>query len=140
VATSAFPNLFYQSAIQNGSGVNWVYSASTWIRNIVGTISKAEARVGEGSRAVTEVTVQGEEEWAGTMMQHAAYFAALAGCTPGYGNASGEFGQMPKDQADMLKKARLSIWSFGLEAYVKFLEDYQSEGSLRGFEVTPVAV
>jgi len=140
IATGGFPNLFFQNVIQNGSGINWVYSTSVWIEHFVGIISKAEEQAGPGSRAVVEVTVQGEEEWAGVMMQHAAFFAAASGCTPGYNNASGAFGGMPTSQADMLKAARMSMWSFGLDSYAKYLEEYRAEGSLKGLEVTPVAV
>ncbi|KAK0652780.1 pyridine nucleotide-disulfide oxidoreductase-like protein [Cercophora newfieldiana] len=138
-ATSGFPNLFFMSPIQNGTAANWLHSCSVWTDNIVATIAKAESRVGDGSRPVVEVTVAGEEGWAGVMMQHAAAFAALSGCTPGYGNASGAFGGMPKDQAEMLKAARMAIWSFGIVSFTKLLEDYRAEGSLQGVEVTPVA-
>ncbi|KAK4446812.1 pyridine nucleotide-disulfide oxidoreductase [Podospora aff. communis PSN243] len=139
VATSGFPNLFFLNAIQNGSGFNWVFSAGTWIRNIVRTISTAEKRAGEGARAVTEVTVPGEEEWAGVMMYHAAALAAQSGCTPGYNNAAGSFGKPPKDQAEMMKMARFSIWSQGFNSYCEMLDQYHADGSLKGYEVTTVA-
>lgn len=140
IATSSFPNLFFQNAIQNGSGANWVYSASIWIEQMVSIISAAEKQAAEkgGKRAVAEVTVAGEEGWAGVMMQHAAYFAGVGGCTPGYGNASGAFGQIPKDQAEMMKKARLAVWSFGLESYREMLEGWRKEGKLEGYEVRVV--
>ncbi|KAK3359506.1 pyridine nucleotide-disulfide oxidoreductase-like protein [Lasiosphaeria hispida] len=139
VATSGFPNMFFLSPTQSCSSANYTQSLEVWISHIVHIIAEAEAKASESSHAVINVTSEGEEGWAGVIMQHAVFFASLAGCTPGYINGEGAFAKMPESQEEMMKKARSGIWSSGMGTYEKFLEDYRSEGSLKGFEITTVA-
>ncbi|KAK0720247.1 pyridine nucleotide-disulfide oxidoreductase-like protein [Lasiosphaeris hirsuta] len=139
VATSGFPNMFFLSPTQSCSSANFTQSLEVWIEHIVHIISKAEEKASERSHAVIDVTSEGEEGWAGVIMQHAAFFASIAGCTPGYLNGEGAFAQMPTSQEEMIKKARSGIWSSGMAAYEKFLDDYRSEGSLKGFEIATAA-
>lgn len=139
-ASNGFPNLFFQNPSQTASAANYVYSVEVWVRHMVGIIAAAEKRAGAGSRAVVEVSSAAEEVWGGEIMRHAAYFASLAGCTPGYLNGEGAFGRMPTDQAEMMKKAKMGTWSQGMESFAKFLEEYRAEGSFQGINITSVTV
>ncbi|KAK1753299.1 Pentalenolactone D synthase [Echria macrotheca] len=135
-SSHGFPNFFFQNAVQGASGANYAYSLETWSRHLADVIRQAEERApAPGKRVVVENTVEAEEAWAGELMRHGPYYASMMGCTPSYNNAEGAMAQMPSDPAEMMKKARLAAWSFGLESFAKVLEDFR-KGGVKGFEVT----
>ncbi|KAK3328057.1 hypothetical protein B0T19DRAFT_441978 [Cercophora scortea] len=135
VLTNGFPNFFTNGPYQHGSAANYVYMLEPSVEHIVQIIAMAEARVGEGSRAVVEVTSAAEEAWCYEVMKGAGAYAGFAGCTPGYITSEG---QKTTDPVEMMRKARLVPWSGGMESFVEVLEQYRAEGSLAGIDVTAV--
>ena len=69
-------------------------------------------------------------------MRHGPYYASLVGAHR-HSNAEGAMTQVPNDPGEMMKKARLAVWSFGLESFARVLENLRKEGA-KGFDVTGV--
>ncbi|KAL2146643.1 hypothetical protein VTI28DRAFT_3142 [Corynascus sepedonium] len=134
VCSNGFPNLFFTPLSQSSQASNNAFTLDVGIEHIAHIIEKAEARV--GGDALVEVTSEAEEAWALQVMQHASWFASVMGCTPGYITSEGEALQRSADPMEMAKKARGSNLSQGMAAFLKLLQEYRAEGSLKGFEVS----
>ncbi|KAK3366226.1 pyridine nucleotide-disulfide oxidoreductase-like protein [Lasiosphaeria ovina] len=131
--TNGFPNLFFSAVAQTGQAANFVFTVTVWAEHIAQVVADAERAA--GPRAVVEVKKEAEEAWAVEIMKRAAWYTSILGCTPGYITSEGQALQTPKDAAEMVKKARSSGWSEGMESFIQLLEKYRAEGSLRAFEV-----
>lgn len=134
VCSNGFPNLFFTPLSQSSQASNNAFTLDVGTEHIAHIIEKAEARV--GGDALVEVTSEAEEAWALQVMQHASWFASVMGCTPGYITSEGEALQRSADPMEMAKKARGSNLSQGMAAFLKLLQEYRAEGSLKGFEVS----
>jgi hypothetical protein len=137
VCSNGFPNLFFAPLGQSSQAANNVFTLEVASEHVAYFIKVAEARAGAG--AIVEVTSEAEEAWSMEIMQHAAWFAGVVGCTPGYITSEGERLKQPKDQMEMMKQARGANLSGGMESYLRVLEAYWAEGSLKGMEVTSAA-
>ncbi|KAK4119165.1 pyridine nucleotide-disulfide oxidoreductase-like protein [Parathielavia appendiculata] len=135
VCTNGFPNLFFAPLSQSAQAANNVFTLDIGAEHIAHIIAQAEARA-EPSGAVIEVSSEAEEGWSLQIMQHAGWFASVMGCTPGYITSEGEALRQSQDPMEMAKKARSGNWSKGMAAFLKVLQDYRADGSLRGIEVT----
>ncbi|KAK4138441.1 pyridine nucleotide-disulfide oxidoreductase-like protein [Trichocladium antarcticum] len=135
VCSHGFPNLFFAPMGQSSQAANNILTLEVASEHVVHCIRVAEARAGAG--AVVEVTSAAEEAWALEIAKHAAWFAGVAGCTPGYITSEGEGWTQPTDQREMMKQARGANLSGGMESYIKVLQEYWAEGSLKGMDVTP---
>ncbi|KAK4246090.1 pyridine nucleotide-disulfide oxidoreductase [Corynascus novoguineensis] len=133
VCSSGFPNLFFTPLSQSSQASNNAFTLDVGTEHVTHIIEKAEARV--GGDALVEVTSEAEEAWALEIMQHASWFASVMGCTPGYITSEGEALQRSADPMEMAKKARGSNLSQGMAAFLKLLQEYRAEGSLKGFEI-----
>lgn len=135
VASHGFPNLFFAPVSQSGQASNNVFSIDVGAEHVVHILERAEARAGPG--AVVEVTSEAEEAWALQIMQRAAWFASVMVCTPGYMTAEGEALRQPTDPVEAAKKARSAMWCEGIASFLKVLQEYRADGSLKGIEVVP---
>lgn len=93
----------------------------------------AEANRKTVGKAVIEPTVEAEEQWAARILEGAAAFSSLSGCTPGYYNREGEIDNMSLQEK--IKAARGSLWSKGIVDYVEAIEAWREENSLDGLEI-----
>ncbi|KAF2111209.1 hypothetical protein BDV96DRAFT_499888 [Lophiotrema nucula] len=134
-ATSEFPNLFFSGTAQATITGNNIWMLSLIAEHVAYWISEAERRVGPGKRAIVEVTKEGEEAHTAEVVKRAPFFAAIAGCTPGYFNAYGEAAAIT-DPAEKAKRARGSTWSEGALSFLDYLQKWRDEGSLKGLKVT----
>ncbi|KAI7667334.1 hypothetical protein KC318_g5937 [Hortaea werneckii] len=140
IASHGFPNLFWPGPLQGGATANQSFVLDMMSAHIVYVMASARARVegeGGGRRPVIEPEVEAQEQWAMMIMSKAASFAAIRGCTPGYLNLEGEndkIAAMPPEA--QMKAARNAIWGDGLLSYLKVLEEWRAEGSLRGLHVS----
>jgi hypothetical protein len=133
VCSNGFPNLFFAPLSQSGQASNNVFTLDVGTEHIVYIIGKAEAKA--GGNALVEVTSEAEEAWALDIMRRAGWFATVMGCTPGYITSEGEALRQSEDQMEMMKKARGSQWDEGMGSFLKMLQEYRADGSIRGFEV-----
>ncbi|KAK1994188.1 cyclohexanone monooxygenase [Colletotrichum falcatum] len=134
VLTSGFPNLFLTGPLQVGATANFVGVQDALAQHCAYVLAEAARRAADGGAdgvVVVEATVEGEEGYAGLIAQYAAWFAGMAVCTPGYLNNEGR--QAPPEE--QMKMARGAPFPYGMNAYVKFLEDWRAEGSMKGVEV-----
>ncbi|KAK4139804.1 pyridine nucleotide-disulfide oxidoreductase [Dichotomopilus funicola] len=133
VSSNGFPNLFFAPLSQSAQASNNAFTLDVGTEHIVHVIEKAEART--GGNAIVEVTSEAEEAWALEIMRRAGWFATVMGCTPGYVTSEGEALKVSQDPVEMARKARSSNWSEGMASFLKLLEEYRADGSIKGFEV-----
>jgi hypothetical protein len=101
-------------------------------QHIAHVIREAELRAEtSGAGVVIEVEREAEESWTEECMKRAAWYAAMSGCTPGLATAEGDALAVSSTE-EALKKSRASGWSEGMESYMKVLEAWRAEGSLKG--------
>jgi cation diffusion facilitator CzcD-associated flavoprotein CzcO len=135
-ASSGFPNLFFSGTNQATITGNNIFMLGLIAKHVIHWIQEAEKRVGAGKRAVIEVTREAEEEHTAEILKRAPFFAALAGCTPGYFNSYGEAAAIT-DPEEKVKRARGSTWSEGTRSFLDYIESWREEGSLKGLSIEP---
>lgn len=134
--TSQFPNLFFSGTAQGTITGNNIWMLQLIAQHITYIISASERRIGQGKRAVIEVTEEAEEAHTQEILKRAAYFGSLAGCTPGYFNAYGEAAGVT-DPEEKKKRARGSTWSEGTLSFLEFIGRWRDDGNLVGLKVKP---
>ncbi|OLN96259.1 Pentalenolactone D synthase [Colletotrichum chlorophyti] len=133
ILSNGFPNLFLTGPLQVGATSNFVYGQDVLAQHSAHILVEAMKRAGKNTdKVVLENTVDAEEAYAGLIMQHAAWFAGMSVCTPGYQNNEGHSGSAE----EQMKMARGAPFPTGMNAYVKFLEGWRAEGSMKGIEIT----
>lgn len=136
---NGYPNLFFAPLFQSSQAANNVFTLEVAAEHIAHFMATAEETVGggdAGAEAVVEVTREAEEAWSMEVMRHAAWFASVRGCTPGYITLEGESLRLSEDPAVLMKAARSSNLSGGMPTFMKVLEEYRADGGLKGVEVT----
>ncbi|OGE52253.1 hypothetical protein PENARI_c010G08037 [Penicillium arizonense] len=139
VMTRDMPNLFFPGTSQAGGCANMTYSLDQSATHVAYILSKAKESASKKypvmSKVIIEPTAEAEEDWAMQVVSRAAALRGIAGCTPGYLNGHGMFGQ-PSSAEDMMKLARLAIWGEGIASYVEQIEAWREEGKLDGLHLT----
>jgi cation diffusion facilitator CzcD-associated flavoprotein CzcO len=135
-ASSGFPNLFFSGTNQATITGNNIFMLGLIAKHVIHWIQGAEKRVGNGERAIIEVTQEAEEAHTAEILKRAPFFAALAGCTPGYFNSYGEAASIT-DPDEKVKRARGSTWSEGTRSFLDYIEAWREEGSLKGLSIEP---
>jgi cation diffusion facilitator CzcD-associated flavoprotein CzcO len=139
VLTNGFPNLLFHSLAQTAATANYGHVIEVLSEHIASIIAMAHQRLqGKKGNVVIEPSVEAEEAWGMAFAQGAAFFSALAVCTPSYVTLEGEALRMPdpSDHVAMMKKAKASIWSRGLVDFTRELENWRNDEKLKGLEVT----
>jgi hypothetical protein len=85
------------------------------------------------NKRVLEVSVEAEKEWTMECLKRAAWFSAVAGCTPGYINSEGEAMKPGSSLQERMKLVQAAGWGEGVANYVKILEDWRAAGDLKGY-------
>ncbi|AEO56645.1 pyridine nucleotide-disulfide oxidoreductase-like protein [Thermothelomyces thermophilus ATCC 42464] len=134
VCSNGFPNLFFTPLSQSSQAANNAFTLDVGTEHIVQVIKTAEDRV-DGD-ALVEVTSEAEEAWSFEIMKHAGWFASVTGCTPGYITSEGEALRKSEDPMEMAKRARSGNLSQGMASYMKLLQEYRADGSLKGFDIS----
>ncbi|KAF1915396.1 hypothetical protein BDU57DRAFT_577026 [Ampelomyces quisqualis] len=136
VCTHGYPNLFYQSAAQAGVTANYMHVIDVQSEHIAGIISQGLKK--PSGKGVVEATATAEQDWGLLIASGAAYFSAIAICTPGYLTQEGEALKMPAadDMVGMMKKAKAAIWQRGIVDYTRMIEEWRDNGKLQGLEVS----
>lgn len=138
VCAHGFPNLFLASTTQAGVATNFVLVLDVQSAHVAHVVAEAERRVaGDGERPVVEASVEAEEAWTAECMRRAPWFAAVAGCTPGYITSEGQ-AMASRDPEEMAKQSRATPWCEGMTSYVRVLEEWRAEGGLQGLGITGV--
>ncbi|KAK4504033.1 hypothetical protein PRZ48_004948 [Zasmidium cellare] len=131
VVSRGFPNLFWPGGLQAAASPNQMFLLETLSAHVAYMVSEATKRT--GGKAIVEPTAEAEEEWASRIMEGAAVFSSVAGCTPSYINKEGEVDNMSMEEK--IKAAKGGVWSKGIVDYVHVLEAWREEGSMSGLEV-----
>ncbi len=118
-----FPNLFLVSNGQSGFTANFPHMLNEQSKHIAYVIQNAQGR----QARTVEVEQGAVDTWVETIQKLALMRADfLKECTPGYYNNEG------KTEAMSTKN---SMYGAGPIAFVKVLEDWRAEGSLKGLEL-----
>jgi cyclohexanone monooxygenase len=126
--THGFPNFFLMSLIQSGVSVNYVHIADEQTKHIAYIIGECRKR----GIAAVQPTQEAEDEWVQEVLSSgAARRQFLESCTPSVFNQEGK-----RERALELN----DLYARGPMVYIKTLEDWRSEGKLRGLELKSRAV
>jgi len=118
-----FPNCFMMSIAQSGFTVNFPHMINEQAKHIAYVISCALAR---GIQRL-EVSTEAEAEWVDAVVQHAGMTLEFSqNCTPGYYNNEGQPSEASRQNG---------FYFGGPTEFVKILEDWRADGSLKGLEL-----
>jgi len=131
-ATNGFPNLFFSGISQATMTGNNTFMLDLIAQHVVYWIVEGMRRVDDDTRAIIEVTREGEEAHTAEIVKRAAFFSSTEGCTPGYFNGHGTSTSDPEAKK---KAARGVTWSEGSVSFLQYLKNWRDEGSLKGMEV-----
>ncbi|KAK5791201.1 hypothetical protein VI817_006510 [Penicillium citrinum] len=134
-ATNGFPNLFFTGINQATITGNNVFMLGLIAQHVAYFVSEAEKRVAPGDRAIVEVSKEAENSHTAEVLRRSAFFSPQTGCTPGYFNGYGEVSRIT-DVAEKLKRARGAAWSEGTVSFLKYIQEWRDEGSLKGVSIT----
>lgn len=118
-----FPNVFIMSNSQSGFTANYPHMLNEQSKHLAYIIKECAAR----QVRVVEASQEAEDAWIQTIISSAMLRQKFQEeCTPGYYNNEG----MPSALA-----ARNGPYGLGPIAFVKLIEDWRSEGTLKGLEL-----
>jgi cyclohexanone monooxygenase len=118
-----FPNCFIISNTQSGFTVNFPHMINEQSKHIGYIVREATDR----QARVVEASQEAEDAWVQTIVDLAIMRQQfLEECTPGYYNNEGNVQAL---------SARNGSYGAGPVAFVKVLEDWRAEGSLKGLEL-----
>jgi cyclohexanone monooxygenase len=122
--TRGFPNCFIISNTQSGFSANFPHMMNEQAKHLGYVLGRCHA---EGISAV-EASQDAEDAWIETIEKLALMREQfLSECTPGYYNNEGNVQALAR---------RNGSYGAGPVAFVKVLEDWRAEGSMKGLEVT----
>nr|GAT53182.1 predicted protein [Mycena chlorophos] len=130
-----FPNLFFAPLAQGSISANFAGSLDVSAQHVAYIISTALAR-GSSDAMVVEVSREAQDAWVREILQRAAWFSAVSGCTPGYLNGEGARDRM--DMETKMRMARSTPWGEGIRSFEKVLRRWREDGALEGYVVTSV--
>lgn len=143
-ATSGFPNLFFAGTNQGTLGATTILTLDIAAKHVIYMINQAEKRATSSNannhqrqRPIIEVLPKAEEAHTSEILKRAPFYSSLGGCTPSLFNAYGE-GSLVSDPVEKIKRAKGSNWSEGTASFLKYIGDWELEGSLDGLEVSLV--
>ncbi|KAI0446929.1 FAD/NAD(P)-binding domain-containing protein [Xylaria telfairii] len=118
-----FPNSFNVGAMQAGVGVTWLHTCYAAGEHIATVISKM---LQQSAFEVVEPSLEASEAW-GKQMEEGVDMRTmfLSSCPPGYYNKEGK----PEEVSP-----RCGTYPKGVSAWVKILEDWRQEGTMKGLE------
>lgn len=136
--SNGFPNFFILGLSQVGASVNVGHLLTVLSSHVGYIIKRAHELVGDTGKKglLIEATKSAEEEWSMQIIQGATLFAPVVGCTPGYITSEGEAMSSERSMEDNLKAARGGPWPAGMTRFVRELEAWESEGNMKGFQVS----
>ena len=118
-----FPNLFIVSNSQSGFTANFPHMLNAQSQHMAYVIKEA----GERQVRTLEPTEESEKAWVQTIIDVAMMRQQfLEECTPGYYNNEGK---------PSVAAVRNGPYGAGSIAFIKLLEDWRAEGSLKGLEL-----
>ena len=125
VLSRGFPNCFIVSNVQSGFSANFPHMINEQSKHIAYLIKAAKER----QARIVEPSAEAEAAWVQTIIDLSIMRESfLKECTPGYYNNEGRPEVMSKKNGS---------YGAGPVAFVKVLEAWREEGSLKGLELTP---
>lgn len=129
VIDAKFPNLFITGPLQGSTSGNYRFSLDEYAKHISHILVEARRRAGDADFAVAS-SAEAAEDWALQVMMNCAPMGVAIGCTPGYFNLEGDLDRAPA--AHRVIMARSGLWGMGVEHWLRVLESWRAEGSMKG--------
>ena len=124
IFSRGFPNMLLIQAAQGGYSANFQHMLAETARHIAFVASEA---LNKGLRTL-EPEAQAEADWVKSIVRMSSFRAPfLRECTPGYYNNEGQPNDVTAKNGSFLK---------GPNAFVRLLEGWRAEGTMRGLEAT----
>ncbi|GME53167.1 flavin-binding monooxygenase-like family protein [Neofusicoccum parvum] len=133
VSTNGFPNCFFFAPFQTRLAPNIVYVLDVLASHVAYILTTARELAGSDKFAV-QPSKEAEEEWADEVVKRALWFSGMVGCTSSYVNGEGEAAK-EKTPEEMLKAPSKATWGEGIASYVKRLEIWREDGTMKGLEI-----
>ena len=127
VHVRGFPNLLLNSVTQGGQAVNFSFTITETARHAVNTIAHCLEHKIDRVEPTRAATYNWLRIVLSTMFESAAYNSS---CTPGYYNNEG------RTPRNLIAALRTVPYMGSALDWVKMLEDWRAEGSMRGLELT----
>jgi len=123
VLSRGFPNCFIVSNVQSGFSANFPHMINEQSKHIAYLVKHAVER----QVRTVEPSAEAEEAWVQTIVDLSIMREGfLKECTPGYYNNEGKVERMSKKNGS---------YGAGPVAFTRVLEDWRTEGSLKGLEL-----
>ncbi|KAJ1323288.1 pentalenolactone D synthase [Microdochium nivale] len=138
VAMPGFPNAFFPHAgLAASYNMTSAYEAAARVIAHVLRTAETQPDVVDLSRLVVEADREAADKWSDAVAEKAAWFAALAGCTPSYFNreAAGSV-EPPAAPEKQARQARKAPWGAGMLDYQRVTGEYMARTAekLEGWE------
>jgi hypothetical protein len=127
-----FPNLFLSGPWQASNSPNFLFNVDALAKHSAYILAEAK-RLAVGQAFTVGSTAAGVEDWGLQIMMRSLPMAAISGCTPSYFNLEGGLDRVPAEE--QMKMARWGLWGHGIEDFLKHIEAWRAEGSMRGIKV-----
>ncbi|KAF9730204.1 monooxygenase [Paraphaeosphaeria minitans] len=125
-----FPNLFWPALNGSGQSSNYTFAVELGAQYVADILSYSAA-----NKLVNKENA--EEEWTQVIVSQAGAFAAMVSCTPSNVNGEGEMTTItsPEKRA---KKARLSLYVHGPEAFLELVTKWRASREFIGLEIASI--
>ena len=136
--SNGFPNLFFFTAHGASFSHNALSAFEICARCTSHVIREGMRRSDDPGRAVIEVSKETEDDWGVKLSERAGWFAAMAGCTPGFINGEGlmqERAEKLKMDEEKFQAGKRTLWGGGVMEYRRIIGDWISTGRMEGVEV-----
>lgn len=133
VLDANFPNLFLSGPWQGAASANYLFHVDSLAKHAAYILKTARSRIDAEEKLVIVPTAAAVEDWGLQILSRSVLLAAMMGCTPGYFNLEGEIDKIKP--ADHLRMARGGSWGTGIESFLKYIEGWQAEGSMKGIRL-----
>lgn len=126
--TKGFPNLFLTGPAQAGASPCITFLFDIMARHAAELIAAATKRNADPDTVTLEATKEGEDEWVGSIVSRAAWFAPVSVCLPSYLNNEGS----TMRDGDVGKTIKGAAYPLGMNLFSKALSDWRAEGKFQG--------
>lgn len=127
-----FPNLFLSGPWQASLSPSNLFNTDALAKHSAYILTEMKRKCGDNPFAIAP-SAGAAEDWATQILMRSAPMAALGGCTPSYFNVEGMLDRTPPEM--QMKMAKSGLWGHGIEDFVRVIEAWREEGSMRGLEI-----
>ncbi|KAF2150320.1 monooxygenase [Myriangium duriaei CBS 260.36] len=135
IISQKFPNLLMSGPWQAGTSPNYLFGEDQLAQHAAYVWSEAKRRA-DGKHFSVAPTPDAAKAWGEELLMRSAPTAAILGCTPGYFNLESQLDAMATSSPEaQMQMGKTGLWGAGIEDFLKTIEAWRAEGSMKGIEV-----